>query len=138
MENKWMTVKVKYNKPQEDGCIKRVTESFLVSAYTFTDAEAMIYEKMDYIKGEFEVCSIVKTELMDILRSEDDNSYWDAKIKTIREDSEKPLVYNLLVQASSVADANKKIEESISNSIFSFSITAVKSSAIVEIFENNE
>lgn len=137
MENKWMTVKVKYTKQQEDGCFKRVTESFLIQAYSFTDAEAVIYKEMDYVKGEFEVCSIVKTELIGILKSQENSPWWDAKAKTAKDENDKSLTHNLLVQADSVAEAYKKIEEDFNDEVIGFTITAVKKSAIVDIFEGH-
>lgn len=37
---KYYECKARYNKPQENGAIKRVTETYLVDALSFTEAEA--------------------------------------------------------------------------------------------------
>ena len=59
--NNWFEVKVKYTKMIDDGTFKRVSESFLVAAMTFGDAEERIYEELgNLIRGEFIVTAIKK------------------------------------------------------------------------------
>ena len=48
--NSWFKVKVKYTKQLESGSFKRVSEPYLLSATTFTDAEARIYEELGTFK----------------------------------------------------------------------------------------
>ena len=40
----WMETKIRYEKVQENGNTKKVTEPYLVSALSFTEAEARIIE----------------------------------------------------------------------------------------------
>ena len=42
----WFTCKVKYQKQDDEGRIKNVTEAYLTDALSFTEAEARIYEEM--------------------------------------------------------------------------------------------
>lgn len=57
--SKWFECKVRYDKTQENGTIKKVTEPYLVDALSFTEAEARIIEELTpYISGEFEVAGI--------------------------------------------------------------------------------
>ena len=42
----WFECKVRYDKMQENGTIKKVNEPYLVDALTFTEAEARIMEEM--------------------------------------------------------------------------------------------
>jgi hypothetical protein len=55
----WFICKVRYEKVMEDGLQKKVLESYVVDAMTFTEAEARIAEEMShYINGEFDVVEI--------------------------------------------------------------------------------
>ena len=52
----WFICKIRYKKTMEDGLQKKVTETYVVDAVSFTEAEARIIEEMSaYISGEFEV-----------------------------------------------------------------------------------
>ena len=41
----WFECKIRYDKTQENGAIKKVTEPYLVDALSFTEAEARIIEE---------------------------------------------------------------------------------------------
>ena len=55
----WFECKIRYEKTMEDGLQKKVIESYVVDALSFTEAEQRIMEEMSsYISGEFEVSDI--------------------------------------------------------------------------------
>ena len=45
----WFECKVRYDKMQENGMVKKVNEPYLVDALTFTEAEARIIEEMKHL-----------------------------------------------------------------------------------------
>ena len=68
----WFTCKMKYDKTMENGLIKKVTDSYLVDALSFTEAEKRIVEEMKpYMSGEFEVSGITKTNIAELFDSND-------------------------------------------------------------------
>ena len=141
--NKWFTVKVKYTKELDNGTFKRVSEPYLLAALTFTDAEARIYEELaTFIKGEFNVLSIARTELHDIFAFDDAEIWYKAKISCKSEcldgESEKKVKQNFLVSAHSVKDAYDRIKESLSTLMIDFQIESVVKSPIVDIFPFTE
>ena len=144
MNTNWFIVKVKYTKQLDNGCFKRVTESYLVSAVSFSDAETRIYEELgSLIKGEFSVTSITKTVFHDIFAYEDDSYNWfECKISYLSEgnDSEKAKKTTniFLVTANSVKEADARLKESLKTLIVDFIITSVKASSIVDIFPFKE
>lgn len=112
--NNWFTVKVKYTKQLENGTFKRVSEPYLLSALTFTDAEARIYEELGaIIRGEFDVVSISRTELHDIFKYNDADEWWKCKVtyETADADSEKTkkVTQNFLVSAHTAKEAYERI-----------------------------
>ena len=51
--------KVKYEKVQENGLNKKVTEKYLVEAISFSEAETRFTEYITpYISGEYQICGI--------------------------------------------------------------------------------
>ena len=63
----WFECKVKYQKIDNDGREKPVTENFLLDAVSFTDAEARIIAQMQtMVRGEFTVCDIKKSKIAEV------------------------------------------------------------------------
>ena len=63
----WFICKIRYAKTMEDGLNKKVTETYVVDALSFTEAEARIIEEMSaYISGEFEVIEIDRAVFKEI------------------------------------------------------------------------
>ena len=55
----WFECKIAYEKVMEDGLQKKVNESYVVDALSFTEAENRIMEEMSsYISGEFTIKDI--------------------------------------------------------------------------------
>lgn len=141
--NNWFTVKVKYTKQLENGTFKRVSEPYLLSALTFTDAEARIYEELGaIIRGEFDVVSISRTELHDIFAYDDSATWWKCKVtyESADHNSEKTkkVSQNFLVSADTAKEAYERILESLSTLMVEFNIPSIVYSPIVDIFPPSE
>lgn len=137
--NSWFTVRVKYTKQLENGTLKRVTEPYLLAAMTFTDAEARIYEELgSYIRGEFMVVGIARTDLSDIFQYEDSATWFKCKITYGMEeedgDKKKKVAQNFLVSAPDVKEAYGRMEESLAGLMIDYQVLSIVSSPIVEIF----
>lgn len=137
----WFTVKVKYTKQLDNGALKRVSEPYLLSAMTFTDAEASIYEELGaVIRGEFNVTGIVRTELNDIFAYDDTGVWYKCKVvyDNLDADTEKSkkVSQNFLVEASSVKEAYERLTDNLKGMLVDFQIPSVVVSPIVEIFSN--
>lgn len=61
MMHEWFEGKVRFSKTMENGLKKMVTESYLVDALSFTEAETRLIEEMKpFMTGEYSVSSIKK------------------------------------------------------------------------------
>ncbi len=137
--NSWFTVKVKYTKQLENGSFKRVSEPYLLAAMTFTDAEARIYEELGTtIRGEFQVTGIARTDLHDIFKYDDTETWFKCKVTYDRMDEEgekaKTVSQNFLVSATTVKEAYDRTVESLATLMIDFNIASIISSPIVEVF----
>ena len=63
----WFECRIAFEKMQEDGMQKKVTEKYVVNALTHSEAEERITEEMSqYISGEFEVKGIVPAQYKEV------------------------------------------------------------------------
>lgn len=137
--NSWHTIKVKYTKQFTDGTLKRVTEPYLVNSISFTDAEARIHQEVgEFVRGEFMVTSISKTDFADIFHYDDAEVWYKCKVAYVSEDldsgKEKKVNNNFLVTAHNVKEAYERIEESLKGLMVSYEISVIQTTPIVEIF----
>ena len=142
MMHTWFTCKISYVKTLENGTDKKVTEPYLVDALSFTEAEARIIEEMKpFISGEFSVAAVGRAKFTEIFFAEDDinASYW-YKVKlgfiTLDEktDAEKKTYTNVLVQASDLRDAVKRLDEGIKGSMADYIIVSVAETPIMDVY----
>jgi len=137
--NKWYLVKVKFIKEFTDGTLKKVSEPYLVSAMSFTDAEARIYKEVgEYVRGEFLVTAISVFSVEDLFHYDDAETWYKVKVTTVVEDAdsgkEKRHSYNYLVTAHNTKEAHERVEESLRGLMFTLKIQSVVETKIVEVF----
>jgi hypothetical protein len=135
----WFTCKVKYGKQLEEGGMKQVTETYLVDAVSYTDAESRIYAAMEqYIHGEFQITAIAKTNIGDVINYEDSDYWYKCKgsYSTVDADSEKEVkvVTYFLVCAEDSKQAIERVEDNLSSMLVPFEIPAVTKTTLVDVF----
>lgn len=142
--NSWFTVGVRYTKQLEDGSFKRVTEPYLLAAMTHGDAEARIYEEIgSFIRGEFAVTKVAKTDIHEIFHYEDAETWYKCKISyeavaVENEGRASKVSQNILVSAHNVRDAYDRLKESLGGLMIDYTIPSIQISPIVDIFPFND
>lgn len=143
--NNYFVVKVKYIKQLENGAFKRVTEPYLVAGFSFTDAEASIYENLgSVIRGEFTVTDIKRVEYHDIFDETNGcaDKYFVAKIcydnVDVDSDKSKKITNSFLIGASNIEEATEIVKKELSTLLVDYKIIAINESPIVEIFPIKE
>lgn len=137
----WFECKVKYDKTQEDGLIKSVTESYLVDALSFTEAESRFVEEIHpLISGEFIVQDIKRAKIAELIESIDttDDRWYKAKVCFITLDektgAEKRTAQIQYVQAKDFATALANLQKSMDGILGDWVITAMQETAIMDVF----
>ena len=131
--------KAKYSKIDDNGNNKNVTETFLVDAVSFTDAEQRMYERLaELVDGDFIVTSCIPSKYTDILEKEDRDTFYDARIRyaSIDEGTGKTkIVSNLfLVAANDVKEAFEFIEEDLKTMLVPYTVHSITESPVIEVF----
>ena len=139
--SKFFEVKIQYQKMLEDGKEKKVTEQYVVEAFSFTEAEARIIEEITpYISGEFDVVSEKIAPYNEILISDsiNDDKWFISKVSLITIDEktskENKTSQRLLVQADTSQTALEYTKKLFDSSMTEFSIDAVKDTTTLEVF----
>ncbi len=138
----WFECKIAYEKVMEDGLQKKVKESYVVDALSFTEAESRIMEEMSsYISGEFTIDNINKASYKEIFFSDDAmaDRWYKAKLQfiTIDEKTEKEKRSNVfyLVQAGTLKGAVSNIESVMGTTMVNYEIASVNETTLMDVFE---
>lgn len=139
----WFECKIRYEKVMDDGLAKKVTESYTVNAMSFSEAEARITEEVKaYISVEFTVEDIKKAPYKEIFFSDADTAdkWYKAKLAfiTLDENTEKEKRSNVtyLVQAGSLSEALKNIDEVMGATMISYESLSVQETKLMDVFEH--
>lgn len=136
----WFETKYRYDKTNEDGTQKRVTELFVVEAISFTDAEATIIKTMEaYIEAEVKAITIAPYTEVLLSDSDKDNKFYKVKVAFItideRNGKERKNSNIYLVQAPSTAQAERYIKDYFAHTMIDYEVQAVKETQIIDLFE---
>lgn len=137
--SKFFEGRVKYRKVDGNGVYKQVTESYILDALSFSEAEARFTKEMsEYISEEFKITNIRVTNFAEIHPSEGKDLWFKSKISLLSYDEEsgkekKQNMY-MLVQADDVDDAYKRTSELMHNTMGEWSIPSVSETKIIEFF----
>ena len=141
MIHNWFECKVRYEKIMENGVGKKVTEPYVFEALSFTEAEARIIEEISpYITGEFKVTDIKTANYSELFFSEEDSAdrWFKCKVTFITLDeksgAEKKSSTYMLVQASDLRDAVKKLDKGMEGSMADYQIAGVNETAIMDVY----
>ena len=142
--SQWIKTSVRFTKIMENGTAKRVTESYLVDALSFAEAEARILREVTaYVRGEFNVSAVKKSNVQEIFRNkieyEDEQKWYKAKVAFITLDentmSEKRTIAVYMVQAPDFHNALENFIECMKKETMEdFMIVGIEETTILDVF----
>ena len=134
----YFEVKITFDKKLENGKEKKVTECYIVDAVSFTDAEAKITEHMSaYLSVPFEVKSIRKYKVAEIVPSELGDTYFKCKLNFITLDeksgAEKKTAVNMLVNATTLDVAKSNLVNHMKSTMSDYSIEKIEETKLMAV-----
>lgn len=138
MNNNWFLCAVTYIKTLENGTQKKVTEKYLTTAFTCTEAEAKVIEEVTpFIVGEFEVSAVAKEDISEIFYDEEGDNWFKAKIAFITLDEksgrEKKTKVTMYAQAIDLQGAVKNIEAGMKGTMSDWEISSISETNIISV-----
>ena len=144
MLHTWFICKVRYEKVMENGLNKKVTESYLIDALSYTEAEARIIEEVTpYITGEFTVSDIKRVNYSELFTSDEESAdrWFEGRLEFITLDeksgSEKKTKTTVLIEAADIRDAMKKLDEGMRGTMADYNAVSLKETALMDVYPYN-
>ena len=138
----WFECKVRYEKTGDDGMPRKVTETYVVDALSFSEAESRILEEMGkYVSGELEVCDLKIAQYKEIFFADNDlaDKWYKAMLAFItideKTDKQKKTRVCYLVNAGNINAAVKNIEEQMAGTMIDYDTFNVSETQILDVFE---
>lgn len=137
----YFNVALKYEKMDEKGLNKKVTEHYLVKSFTCSSAEYSIIQEMQpFITGYFKVNAVKESKYSELFLFDEEaaDRYFECKLRFITLDEksckEKFTQTKVLVQAADLRDAVKKLDAGMRGTMADYQIVAVSETNIMDIF----
>ena len=138
----WFECKVRYEKTEDDGMPRKVTETYVVDALSFSEAESRILEEMGkYVSGELEVCDLKIAQYKEIFFADNDlaDKWYKAKLAFItideKTDKEKKTSVFYLVNAGNINSALKNVDELMGSTMIDYQTCNLTETHIIDVFE---
>lgn len=130
---------VKYDKMQENGAVKRVSEQYLCDALTCTEAEAIVTENLKpYISGDFFTTSVKASKIAEVMGDKECGRFWLCKVAFItideRSGTEKRTISQILVGAPDFTNAIGNFNEGMKGTMADFELVSVAETPIKEFY----
>lgn len=139
----WFEVKMRYDKVHEDGYEKKVTESYVVDALSFGEAEKTAMEFLgSYVSGEIQVVNINLMKFHEVFFNEQESCdrYYKAILQFITIDEkterEKHTQVYYLVQASSFDNCKDTIRTIMERTMVDYQIASVSETKVIDVIEH--
>ena len=141
--NYWFECKVSYERQADSMGMKKVSESYLVDALSFTEAEKRIIKEIrPFVSvGELEVVNIRRARIAELFLNEEaeDDRYFRAKVNFITVDeksgSEKKTSATMIVKSDSLPNAVTELKAQLDSQVASYEIASVTDTQILDVFQ---
>lgn len=153
---------VRFDKMQESGLVKKVTEVYLVDAFTFTEAETRIVKEISqYVSGELDVVAIKRTNYSEIVydkfnlnskteaevqkmtgqntqASEYADKWFKAKVNYItideKTEKEKKTAVHFIINAGTVKAAHDTLVQHMKGTMADYEIATLDETRIMDVY----
>ena len=142
----WFSVRVMYDKKDEQGKEVKAKEVYLIDALSFTEAEARaIGEVTPFVEkaGELKVTAMKMEDIVEIFNTEDEDAdrWYRVKVVFVTMDEktmkEKKKAQMCLVKGKSTEDATKRLHDGMRGSLADYVIHTVSETQYEDVFFYN-
>lgn len=129
----------KYEKMQENGAVKRVSEKYLCDALSIVEADAVVTENLKpYISGDFFTSKVENSPIAEVMGDKEADKFYLAKVAFVTIDErtakEKKTVSQWLIGGTDFNDAYEVVLREINKSMADIEIQSLSETAIREFY----
>lgn len=137
--NNWFECKIKYEKVDDKGKGKKVSETYLVDALTFSEAETRICKQVaPFMSGEFSIAGMKKAGINEIFPSDEGDRWYKCKMSFVSIDEvdakERRVASTVLVLGSNIKEAWDNLEKAMSQTMADYEVSSITETQIMDIF----
>jgi len=135
----WFECKVRYDKLDENGLPRKVTEPYLVDALSFTEAETRISKEMQpYISGEFIIASIKKANISELFENPSGDRWYRCRVNFIMVDmekgTEKKVGSTIYVQANDIKEALENLTKGLQGTMSDYVVASITETMVLDVY----
>lgn len=139
----WFECKVAYERQADAMGMKKVSELYLVSALSFTEAEERIIAEVSPLvsMGELEVTNIKRVKFAELFLNERETAdrFYRARVNMITIDektaTEKKTGINMLIKSESLSDAVAELVKQMESQLGEYEIASVADTQILDVIK---
>lgn len=129
----------KYEKTQENGAVKRVSEKYLCDALSIVEADAVVTENLKpYISGDFFTSKVENSPIAEVMGNKEADKFYLAKVAFVtideRSGKEKKTVSQWLIGGTDFNDAYEMVLREINKCMADFEIVSLAETPIKEFY----
>lgn len=129
-------VTCKFDKMQENGLVKRVSEKYLCDALSVVEADAIVTENLKpYISGDFFTSKVENSPIAEVMGDKEADKFYLAKVAFVtideRSGKEKKTVSQWLIGGTDFNDAYEMVLREINKCMADIEIAGLVESPIV-------
>ena len=140
--NYWFECKVSYERQADSMGMKKVSESYLVDALSFTEAEARIIKEVTpFVSvGELEVVNIHRARIAELSLSgnPEHERFYRAKVNFITIDeksgTEKKTAATMIVQSDALLSAATELVAQLDGQMAAYEIASITDTQILDVY----
>ena len=141
--NYWFECKVSYERQADNMGLKKVSESYLVDALSFTEAEKRIIEEVSPLvsMGELEVVNIRRARIAELFLegAPEADRYYRAKVNFITVDEksgkEKRTAAQMIVKSDSLQGAVKELTAQMDGQLSAYELASITETQIMDVYQ---
>lgn len=129
---------IRYQRENETGILKTINEQYLLKAVSYTDAEAIVFDKVAENVPDFELVKCNPIKLSEIFL-EDNNAekFWKAKVQYISFDEksqkEKKTAHFMYINCHDLGEVYTSLKNHLGN-LNDYEITDVSLTNVLEVW----
>lgn len=130
----------KFEKMQENGAVKRVSEKYLCDALSIVEADAVVTENLKpYISGDFFTSKVENSPIAEVIGDKESDKFYLAKVALItideRSGKEKKTVSQWLIGGTDFNDAYEMVLREINKCMADIEIVSLAETPIKEFYQ---
>lgn len=138
-QHNFFETKVVFDTMSDGGKVVKETESYLVDAISFSEAEARTIKEVEpYMSGEFSVEALKRSKIYEVFETDAENGAWfKAKVEFIVLDEEKGTekrqAATIMIEAENIQSAIGRLNEKMKGTMSDWELVGIGKTGIVGV-----